>query len=136
MLAICASRFHVIRYEQEHLDEVLEIQEQAIEERPLLDAYSSALAFSYIELDQTEKARALLGAVAPADDFEVASTISARSELCTLTEVAARLGDQDAAAILYEQGLLPWRDQLCYSGDAVRDDRAFPRPRGDVHRAL
>ena len=86
----------------------------AMAETPLLDAYSSALAFSYIELDQTEKARALLERFA-ADDFEVASTISARSELCTLTEVAARLGDQDAAAILYER-LLPWRDQLCYSG--------------------
>ena len=114
VLAMYAAQIHVIRYEQGRLDEVLEIQEQAMEETPLLDAYSSALAFSYIELDQTEKARALLERFA-ADDFEVASTISARSELCTLTEVAARLGDQDAAAILYER-LLPWRDQLCYSG--------------------
>ena len=44
VLAIYAAQIHAIRYEQGRLDEIIEIQEQAVEEAPLLEAYSTALA--------------------------------------------------------------------------------------------
>jgi class 3 adenylate cyclase/tetratricopeptide (TPR) repeat protein len=114
VLAMYAAQILVIRYEQGRLDEVLEIQEQALAEAPLLDAYSSALALSYMELEHEQKARSLLEGFA-AEGFAVTPTLSSRPELCTLTEIAARLGDSDSCAVLYER-LLPFRDQLCYSG--------------------
>jgi tetratricopeptide (TPR) repeat protein len=114
VLTIYAGQIEVIRYEQGRLEEVLEIHEQVLEEAPLVDAYASGLALDYVELDQPEKARALLDRFAK-NDFAVTATVSSRLHLCTLTEVAARLGDQDSCALLYEK-LLPFRDQLCYSG--------------------
>ena len=114
VLAIYAAQIHVIRYEQGRLDEVLEIQEQAVAEAPLLDAYSSALALSYIELEDSDKARAVLERLA-AKRFTMTATLSSRPALCFMAEVAARLGDRDSCALLHEK-LLPFRDQLCYSG--------------------
>ncbi|HEY7255050.1 MAG TPA: AAA family ATPase [Solirubrobacterales bacterium] len=117
VLAIYAAQIHVIRYEQGRLDEVLEIQEQALEEAPLLDAYASALALSYVELEELDKARAILDRFA-AEGFAVTPTISSRPELCTLAEIAARLGDRDSCALLHQK-LLPFHDQLCYSGVTI-----------------
>jgi class 3 adenylate cyclase/tetratricopeptide (TPR) repeat protein len=114
VFAVYAAQIHVIRYEQGRLGEILEIQEQAAEEAPLLDAYASALALSYCELEDTEKARASLGGFA-ARGFDVTPTPSSKAGLGFLAEVAARVGDRDAAAALYEQ-LLPWREQFSYTG--------------------
>ncbi|HEX3242907.1 MAG TPA: AAA family ATPase [Solirubrobacterales bacterium] len=114
VLAIYAAQIHVIRYEQGRLDEVLEIQEQAVAEAPLLDAYLSALALSYIELEDSDQARVVLERLA-AKKFAMTATLSSRPALCFIAEVAARLGDRDSCALLHEK-LLPFRDQLCYSG--------------------
>ncbi|HET6997364.1 MAG TPA: AAA family ATPase [Solirubrobacterales bacterium] len=114
VLAIYAGQIHAIRYEQGRLDEVLEVQERVVEEAPLIEAYSTALALSYCELGEPEKARAILHRFA-ADGFEVTANQSSKNALCFLAEVAARVDEPNAAAILYER-LLPWRDQLNYTG--------------------
>ncbi len=114
VLAIYAAQIHVIRYEQGRLAEILEIQEQALEEAPLVDAYASALALSYCELEDADKARAVLERFA-AVGFEVTPTPSSKTALCFLAEAAARLNEWEAAEILYER-LLPWREQLSYTG--------------------
>jgi tetratricopeptide (TPR) repeat protein len=114
VLPIYAAQIHVIRYEQGRLDEILEVQETAAEEAPLLEAYSSSLALSYCELEEMDKARAILRRFA-ADRFEVTPTLSSKTALCYLAEVAARLNEREAAEILYER-LLPWREQLSYTG--------------------
>ncbi len=113
VLAIYAGQIHAIRYEQGRLDEILEVQEKVVEEAPLIEAYSSALALSYCELDEMEKARAILNRFA-ADGFEMTANQSSKNALCFLAEVAARVNEPEAAAILYEQ-LLPWHDQLNYT---------------------
>jgi tetratricopeptide (TPR) repeat protein len=104
----------VIRYEQGRLDEILAVQEQAVEEAPLLEAYAGALALSYCELEDMEKARAILTRFA-ANGFDVTPTPSSKTALCYLAEVAARLNEREAAEALYER-LLPWHDQLSYTG--------------------
>jgi class 3 adenylate cyclase/tetratricopeptide (TPR) repeat protein len=114
VFAVYAAQIHVIRYEQGRLDEILEIQEQAVEEAPLLEAYASALALSYCELEDTEKARAALQGVA-AGGFDVTPTPSSKAALGFLAEVASRLDERDAAEALHGR-LLPWRDQLSYTG--------------------
>jgi class 3 adenylate cyclase/tetratricopeptide (TPR) repeat protein len=114
MLPIYAAQIHVIRYEQGRLGEIIEMQERAAEEAPLLEAYSSSLALAYCELEEPAKARAALERFA-ARGFEITPTLSSRNGLGFLAEAAARLGDRDAAEILYER-LLPWRDQLAYTG--------------------
>ena len=114
VFAVYAAQIHVIRYEQGRLEEILEVQEQAVEEAPLLEAYSGALALSYCELGDTEKAREALRASAERG-FDVTPTPSSKAALGFLSEVAARTGESDAAAVLYER-LLPWRDQLSYTG--------------------
>jgi tetratricopeptide (TPR) repeat protein len=114
VLAIYAGQIHTIRYEQGRLEEILEVQEQAVEEAPLIEAYSSALALSYCELEETDKARAVLKRFA-ADGFEIAANLSSKNALCFLAEVAARVNEPEAAKALYER-LLPWRDQLSYTG--------------------
>jgi class 3 adenylate cyclase/tetratricopeptide (TPR) repeat protein len=114
VFAVYAAQIHAIRYEQGRLDEILGIQEQAVEEAPLLEAYASALALSYCELEDTEKARAALHGFA-AGGFDVTPTPSSKAALGFLAEVASRLDERDAAAALHER-LLPWRDQLSYTG--------------------
>ena len=114
VFAVYAAQIHVIRYEQGRLEEILEVQEQAVEEAPLLEAYSGALALTYCELGETEKAREALRASAERG-FDVTPTPSSKAALGFLSEVAARTGETDAAGALYER-LLPWRDQLSYTG--------------------
>ena len=114
VLAIYAAQIHVIRYEQGRLDEIVAVQEQAVEQAPLLEAYSGALALSYCELGETKKAREILRRLAD-DGFDVTPTPSSKTALCYLAEVAARLNEREAAGILYER-LLPWHDQLSYTG--------------------
>jgi len=114
VFAVYAAQIHAIRYEQGRLEEIIEIQEQAVEEAPLLEAYASALALSYCELEDHEKARAALQGFA-ARGFDVTPTPSSKAGLGFLAEVASRLDDRDAAEALYER-LLPWRDQLSYTG--------------------
>ena len=92
VFAVYAAQIHVIRYEQGRLDEILEVQEQAVEEAPLLEAYSSALALSYCELEDTEKAREALRASRPTWVRRHPDPSSKAAELCTLAEVAARPG--------------------------------------------
>ena len=114
VFAVYAAQIHVIRYEQGRLEEILEVQEQAVEEAPLLEAYSGALALTYCELGETERAREALRASAERG-FDVTPTPSSKAALGFLSEVAARTGETDAAGALYER-LLPWRDQLSYTG--------------------
>jgi tetratricopeptide (TPR) repeat protein len=114
VFAVYAAQIHVIRYEQGRLEEILEIQEKAVEEAPLLEAYSSALALSYCELGDLEKARAALRGVA-ANGFDITPTPSSKAALGFLAEVAARVDDREAASALYER-LMPWRDQFSYTG--------------------
>jgi class 3 adenylate cyclase/tetratricopeptide (TPR) repeat protein len=114
VLAIYAGQIHAIRYEQGRLEEILEVQEQAVEEAPLIEAYSSALALSYCELEEIDKARAVLMRFAPGG-FELTAKLSSANALCFLAEVAARVNEPAAAKVLYER-LLPWRDQLSYTG--------------------
>jgi class 3 adenylate cyclase len=114
VLAIYAGQIHAIRYEQGRLEEILEVQEKAVAEAPLVEAYSSALALSYCELDQLDKARAVLARFA-LDGFQLTANPSSKNALCMLAEVAARVSEPEAAKILYER-LLPWRDQLSYTG--------------------
>ncbi len=113
VLAIYAGQIHAIRYEQGRLDEILEVQEQATEEAPLVEAYASALALSYCELEEMDKARAVLRRVA-AEGFEVTKS-SSKNALCLLAEVASRVEEPEAARTLYDR-LLPCRDQLNYTG--------------------
>jgi tetratricopeptide (TPR) repeat protein len=113
VLTVYAGQIHAIRYEQGRLGEILELQEKAVEEAPLIEAYSAALALSYCELEEMDKARAVLGRIA-ADRFELTANLSSANALCFLAEVAARVGDRESAEILYER-LLPWRDQLSYT---------------------
>ena len=128
VLAMYAAQIHVIRYEQGRLDEVLEIQEQALAETPLLDAYSSALAFSYIELEQTDKARALLRAIrrgrlrGDLDDL-LRPPSSARWPRWRRGSETGRGRDPLRAAAPVA------RPALLQRGHPVRDDRALPRPR-------
>lgn len=114
VLTIYAGQIHAIRYEQGRLGEILEVQEMAVEETPLLSAYSGALALSYCELGETDKARAVLRRFA-ADGFEINANLSATNALCFMAEVAARVEEPRAASALYNR-LLPWREQLSYTG--------------------
>jgi class 3 adenylate cyclase/tetratricopeptide (TPR) repeat protein len=114
VLAIYAGQIHAIRYEQGRLDEILEIQEKALAEAPLVEAYASALALSYCELDEMDKARSVFAGFA-ATGFHVTPGPSSKTGLCFLAEVAARLGQPEAAELLYAR-LLPWREQLSYTG--------------------
>jgi class 3 adenylate cyclase/tetratricopeptide (TPR) repeat protein len=114
VLTIYAGQIHAIRYEQGRLGEILEVQEMAVEETPLLSAYSGALALSYCELEEIDKARAILRRFA-ADDFEINANLSSKNALCFMAEVAARVEEPEAALVLYDR-LLPWRDQLSYTG--------------------
>ena len=114
VLAIYAGQIHAIRYEQGRLGEILEVQEMAVEEAPLLSAYSGALALSYCELGETGKARAVLRRFAT-DGFEINANLSATNALCFMAEVAARVEEPQAASVLYNR-LLPWRDRLSYTG--------------------
>lgn len=114
VLTIYAGQIHAIRYEQGRLGEILEVQEMAVEETPLLSAYSAALALSYCELGQADKARAVLRRFA-ADGFEINANLSAKNALCFMAEVAARVEEPRAASVLYDR-LLPWREQLSYTG--------------------
>lgn len=113
VLTIYAGQIHAIRYEQGRLREILEVQEKAVEEAPLIEAYSSALALSYCELEEMDKARTVLRRFA-ADGFELTAKLSSANALCFLAEVAARVNEPEAAKILYQR-LLPWHDQLSYT---------------------
>lgn len=114
VLTIYAGQIHAIRYEQGRLGEILEVQEMAVEETPLLSAYSGALALSYCELEEMDKARAVLRRFA-ADGFEINANLSSKNALCFMAEVAARVEEPEAASVLYDR-LLPWREQLSYTG--------------------
>jgi tetratricopeptide (TPR) repeat protein len=114
VLAIYAGQIHLIRYEQGRLEEILEIQEKAVTEAPLVEAYRSALALSYCELEMADKARTVLEGFADGG-FAITPTLSSKAALCFLAEVAARLNEPQAAEVLYRR-LAPWPDQLNYTG--------------------
>ena len=128
VLAIYAAQIYVIRYEQGRLDEILAVQEQAVEQAPLLEAYSGALALSYCELGEMDKARVILGGLRRrwlrSDPHP-----SSKTALCYLAEVAARLNEQDAAETPLRAITPLARPAQLHGNLHVRPGRALPRPR-------
>ena len=100
-----------IQWEQGQLGGAVEYLESAIESFPGFTIFGPLHALALCEAGRTDEAAALLETAA-ADEFRsIPSNALWTTAMLTWSHVAARVEDQDAAAVLYER-LEPFADQV------------------------
>ena len=110
-LELYGSQLVLIRHAQGRLDEVVDPFAQAVADNPGLPVFRGALAWMYCELDRHEDALTTIKDDI-ADGFsQFPYDMTWLIAMSGLAEVCARLGERDAARLLYDR-LLPWRAQV------------------------
>jgi class 3 adenylate cyclase/tetratricopeptide (TPR) repeat protein len=135
VLAIYAAQIHVIRYEQGRLDEVLEIQEQAVERSAVA---RRLLQRAGLQLHRTRRHREGPGAARPVRGGRVrgdADDLLAAGALHPGRGRRPARRPRRLRAALREAAPVP-RSALLQRRQPVRRDRALPRIGGDLPRAL
>ncbi len=126
-LMIVGVQLFAIRAEQGRVEELIEILEQRVAENPGLPTLQATLAYGYSELGRHEEAKAIFDRAA-ADDFaSLPFDIGWISGMARYAEIAARLGANGPAAVIYDK-LLPYRDQIVTA--------VFTVHRGSVEQTL
>jgi tetratricopeptide (TPR) repeat protein len=117
-LTIFGAQIVAIRWEQGRLHELVELVAQAVIDNPALPAFKVAHAMALCSTGDDEKARELLDSVV-ADGFaSVPLDLSWSATLANWSEVAFRIGAQEAAAPLYEL-LLPHKQTIVWTGATI-----------------
>lgn len=110
-LELFGSQLVLIRHAQGRLDEVVDLFAQAVADNPGLPVFRGALAWMYCELDRYEDAFSTIKEDI-ADGFSrFPYDMTWLIAMSGLAEVCARLGERDAARLLYDR-LLPWLAQV------------------------
>jgi DNA-binding SARP family transcriptional activator len=107
-------QLYVLRRDQGCLEEVEDLVRRAVMDSPTYPIWRCVLANMLAELGATVEARAELEALAANDFSGLPFDEEWEVSLCFLAETAARLGDRDHAATLYEL-LLPYADRVAIS---------------------
>ena len=107
-------QLYLLRREQGRLDEVEALVRRSAAEHPTYPIWRCVLVDMLAELDATVEARAEFDALAAARFGGVPFDEEWDVSLCFLAETAARLGDADRAAVLYEL-LLPYAGRVAIS---------------------
>src|SRR5262249_52939630 len=107
-------QLYVLRREQGRLDEIVELVRRSAAEYPTYPIWRCALVDMLARLDLNTEAHAELEALA-ADGFRgLPFDEEWDVSVCLLAEAAARLGDGERAAMLYELEL-PWAGRVAIS---------------------
>jgi DNA-binding SARP family transcriptional activator/tetratricopeptide (TPR) repeat protein len=107
-------QLYVLRREQGRLDEVVELVRHAAAEYPTYPIWRCVLADMLAELGSIEEARSELEALATNTFSGLPWDEEWEVSLCFLAETAARVGDREHSATLYER-LLPYADRVAIS---------------------
>ena len=112
---VFVAQLAMIRRDQGRLDELVDTIAQAVADNPGIPGFGILLALYYCELERYDEARAAF-APAAADGFASIPHDPVWSSAMTMAaEVAAILGDTDAAAVLAEN-LRPFTGMLAHNG--------------------
>jgi tetratricopeptide (TPR) repeat protein len=111
---IFAVQMLVVRRQQGRLDEIVETIEGFAERSPELPSWRCGLAYMYSQLDRGAQARHEFEALAHADFRDIPRDTFWLVGLSSLSEVAAFLGDDHRAQLLYKL-LLPYADRCVVS---------------------
>lgn len=112
-LSFYAAQLWAVRYEQGRVAELLPALEAAASQMANITGFMALLALSYADVGRLEEARRAFAQRPPLDEIPVDTAYT--SALAFFAEIAARLGDAEAAAPVYD-ALLPWRGLMIYSG--------------------
>jgi DNA-binding SARP family transcriptional activator len=107
-------QLYLLRREQGRLDEVEQLVRDAAANYPTYPIWRCVLTNVLAELGATAEARAEFEALAAHEFSGLPFDEEWDVSLCLLAEVAARLGDGERAATLYEL-LLPYADRVAFS---------------------
>ncbi len=107
-------QLYVLRRDQGRLEEMEELVRRAATEYPTYPIWRCVLANMLAERGATAEARAELDALAANGFSRLPFDEEWEVSVCFLAETAARLGDRDHAATLYEL-LLPYADRVAIS---------------------
>jgi DNA-binding CsgD family transcriptional regulator len=117
-LLIYGLQLFCVRWHQGRIDELLpSVRQLAEDHRDDLPAWQAALAFAEALEGDPSRARQLVDAGA-ATGFELPADRVGLIGTCAWAEAAAEVGDEAAAAVLYQR-LAPWHDHVPISGHAV-----------------
>jgi DNA-binding SARP family transcriptional activator len=107
-------QLYLLRREQGRLEEMEELVRRAATDNPTYPIWRCVLADMLLALGSTADARAELDALAAGGFSAIPFDEEWAVSLCFLSEAAARLGEKDNAATLYEL-LLPYADKVALS---------------------
>ena len=110
-LSLYAAQLGPIRWQQDRLDELVDLLEQIADDVPAVAVFGALRALAELAAGRDEEARNLLEEAAR-DDFALLPVDPVQLGSCVLwAELAARLGAQEPAQALLQR-LDPWRDQV------------------------
>ena len=104
-----------LRREQGRLDELIDLLVQTVEDNPTLPAFAASLGLTYLESGRQDDARVLLEEGAAQGFAHLRKDVSWHSGLAMYSELAAGLGDRDAARLLFDM-LEPHADLMIWNG--------------------
>jgi tetratricopeptide (TPR) repeat protein len=113
-----AAALVALRHEQGRMAEMQPLYAQAVAEHPRMPAWRGGLALADVEAGQEEEGRELLRAATELRFTDLPRDAYWLVGLAQWAEAAAKLGERDACAQLYDL-LVPFRDQLIDQGAGV-----------------
>jgi tetratricopeptide (TPR) repeat protein len=114
----------VLRDTQGRLDEVAEVIEQAARDVPQIDALRPALAYTWSQLGDLDRAREWYERDASTQFRDLTPSSQWLASMGTAANAAIVLGDRDGAETLMEL-LVPYRSRLIYTGGTIAGSPAL-----------
>ena len=118
-LTIFGTHLILLRWAQGGMAELEPLIADMMRDNPGLPGLRSALAHLYVEIDEHDKARALLGDAYASGFGDHPIDALWRGAICDWAEVAVEVEEANAAAVLYDL-LVPWADQFTFNGASTR----------------
>jgi class 3 adenylate cyclase/tetratricopeptide (TPR) repeat protein len=118
-LTIFGTQLILLRWAQGRMTEVEELVAGLLRDNPGLPGIRPALAHLYVEIDEHDKARALLRDAVASRFRDHPIDALWRGAIGDWAEVAVEVEDPEAAVLLYDL-LEPWGDQFAFNGASTR----------------
>lgn len=120
-LSFFGSQIGNVRYEQGRLAELQELLAKVVAENPGIPAFRAVLALAYTEGGMLSEAGQILELEAESEFADIPRDVTWLAGHTIYAHVCATLDARSPAALLYER-LLPWADQIVYTGISAWGD--------------
>ena len=114
-MLVYGSQISIVRVYQGRGGEVVDLLAAAAEESQAIPAFRASVAATYCWLGRVDEAAPIIEEAARDRFDHVPRNQTYTTAVALYAEAAAQIGDQNAAAILYEL-IEPWSDQMVWNG--------------------